>query len=103
MVMACFDDDACVSHIRVHFCACAHVLYEHVCARTHVHVTARGGDGRKDERHWQAVCTCGFGSLCPVLYSVTQGVEQSTQDSDGWPLTEFSFHGRHFNTKNSTA
>lgn len=48
MVMACFDDDACVSHIQVHFCACAHVLYEHVCAHTHVHVTAGGGDGRKD-------------------------------------------------------
>lgn len=44
MVMACYDDDVRVSHRQVHFCACAHVLYEHVC----VHTTARGGDGRTD-------------------------------------------------------
>lgn len=48
MVMACYDDDVCVSHIQVHFCACAHVPYKHMCVHMHVHMTAHGGDSRTD-------------------------------------------------------
>lgn len=39
MVVASYDDDVSVSHIQVHFCVCAHMLYKPICVHRHVHMT----------------------------------------------------------------